>query len=234
MSNKKVTLKVNDGSSMQCYISMPEGKGPFPAIMVIQEAFGVNSHIRNVSDRIAKEGYVVISPELFHRTAPVGFEGSYTDFAALQPHFQGITVEGLSADVKACYEWLQNEPSVNKSKIGCIGYCLGGRVTFLANAILPLSAAVSYYGGSTHLLADKAKDLHAPHLFFWGGLDKHITQEHVDAVIDSVKAADKPYINVVFSYADHAFNCDERPSFNKDASAEAWGMTLAFFKNKLG
>src|ERR1700679_1959654 len=123
MSNKKVTLKVNDGSSMQCYISMPEGKGPFPAIMVIQEAFGVNSHIRNVSDRITNEGYVVISPELFHRTAPIGFEGSYTDFAALQPHFQGITVEGLSADVKACYEWLQNEPSVIKSKIGCIGYC---------------------------------------------------------------------------------------------------------------
>jgi carboxymethylenebutenolidase len=234
MSNKKVTLKVSDGSSVQCYISMPEGKGPFPAVMVMQEAFGVNGHIRNVSDRIAKEGYVVIAPELFHRTAPAGFEGGYTDFAALQPHFQGITVDGLSADLKACYDWLQSEPSVNKSKIGCIGYCLGGRVTFLANAILPLSAAVSYYGGSTHLLADKAKDLNAPHLFFWGGLDKHILPEHVDTVINAVKTAGKPYINVVFSYADHAFNCDERPSFNKDASAEAWGMTVAFFKNKLG
>ncbi|HXB12950.1 MAG TPA: dienelactone hydrolase family protein, partial [Bacteroidia bacterium] len=92
MSNKKVTLKISDGSSMQCYISVPEGNGPFPGIMVMQEAFGVNGHIRNVSDRIAKEGYVVIAPELFHRTAPAGFEGSYTDFAALQPHFQGIAV----------------------------------------------------------------------------------------------------------------------------------------------
>ena len=234
MPTKHVTLKANDGTSMQCYVSMPEDKGPFPGVILLQEAFGVNSHIRNVADKIAKEGYVTIAPELFHRTAPVGFEGSYIDFAALAPHFQGITVEGLSADLKASYNWLQEQSNVTKAKIGCIGFCLGGRVTFLANAILPLSAAVSYYGGSTHALANKAKDLHAPHLFFWGGLDKHIMQEHIDTVINSVKQAGKPYINVVISYADHGFNCDERPSYNKQASLEAWGMTLAFFRNKLG
>jgi carboxymethylenebutenolidase len=229
----KTTLKVKDGTSMQVYTSMPDGNGKYPGVILFQEAFGVNGHIRNVADRIAKEGYVVISPELFHRTAPAGFEGSYTDFASLAPHFQGITVDGLIADSKACYDWLQQQSNVNHAKIGCIGFCLGGRASFLANTVLPLSAAISYYGGSTAALADRAKDLHGPHMFFWGGLDKHITPEQVDTVINAVKAANKPYINVVLSYADHAFNCDERPAYNKDAAAEAWAMTLAFFKNKL-
>lgn len=227
-------MKVNDGTSMQVYTSMPDGNGKYPAVIVFQEAFGVNGHIRSVADRIAKEGYIVIAPELFHRTAPAGFEGSYTDFNALMPHFQGITFEGLAADAKACYEWLQQQPNVITSKIGCIGFCLGGRVSFVANATLPLSAAISYYGGSTAPLADKAKDLHGPHLFFWGGLDKHITQEQIDTVINAVKAANKPYTNVVISYADHAFNCDERPNYNKQAASEAWAMSLAFLKNNLG
>ena len=233
MKTERVNLKVSDGTTVQAYVSMPDGNGKFPGLVVLQEAFGVNSHMRNVCDRLAKEGYVVIAPELFHRTAPAGFEGSYTDFASLAPHFQGITAEGLSTDMKASYDWLQQQSNVNHAKIGSIGFCLGGRASFLANVTLPLSAAVSYYGGGTDAIADKASELHGPHLFFWGGLDKHITPEKVDTVINAVKKAGKPHINVVISYADHAFNCDERPSYNKQAAAEAWAMTLAFFKNHL-
>ena len=233
MKTSRITLNVSDGTTMQCYVSMPDSGNKMPGVIMLQEAFGVNSHMRNVSDKLAKEGYVVIAPELFHRTAPIGFEGGYTDFNSLMPHFQGITVDGLSADLKACYDWLQQQSNVNRAKIGSIGFCLGGRVSFLANAVLPLSASVSYYGGRTDTIVDKAKDLHAPHLFFWGGLDKHITPELVDTVINAVKAAGKPYTNVVISYADHAFNCDERPAYNKKAADEAWAMTLAFFKNNL-
>jgi carboxymethylenebutenolidase len=233
MPTNHVTLKVSDGTSMQVYISLPEGKEPFPGIILFQEAFGVNGHIRNVADRIAKEGYTVIAPELFHRTAKPGEEFAYGDFAPIAPHFQAITTDGLAADSKACYDWLQQQSNVQHSKIGCIGFCLGGRVSFIANATLPLSAAVSFYGGSTDALTNMAKDLHAPHLFFWGGLDKHITSDKVDTVINAVKAANKEYINVVISYADHAFACDARPSYNQQASDEAWAMTRAFFKNKL-
>lgn len=233
MKTSHVTLTVSDTTTMRAYVSMPEGSGKFPGIILLQEAFGVNSHIRSVADKLCKEGYAVIAPELFHRTAPVGFEGSYTDFTAIAPHFQGITVEGLSADLKACYDWLQQQPTVNGAKIGSIGFCLGGRVSFIANAVLPLSAAVSYYGGRTAEIAHMANSLHAPHLFFWGGLDKHITPDQVDTVINAVKKAGKPHINVVISYADHAFNCDERPNYNKQAATEAWAMTLAFFKNNL-
>lgn len=234
MKTNKTLLKVSDGTSMQAYTATPDGSGKFPAVIVFQEAFGVNSHIRNITDRLAKEGYVAIAPELFHRTAPVGFEGSYTDFAALAPHFQGLSTDGLLADAKACYDWLKQQPNVNHNKIGAVGFCLGGRVTFIANSALPLAASVSFYGGGINALVDKAKDLHAPQLFFWGGLDKHIPQEQIDTVINAVKAANKSYSNVVISYADHGFNNDEKPAYNKQAASEAWAMTVAFLKNNLG
>lgn len=233
MNTKKISLQVNDGSEMGAYVAMPEGKGPFPGIIVFQEAFGVNPHMRRVTDHIAKEGYVAIAPELFHRTAGSA-EFSYSDFGAVAPHFQAITPEGLSADIKACYDWLKTQPDVMHDKLGTIGFCLGGRVSFIANTILPFAACISYYGGGLHTIADKAAEVHAPHLFFWGGLDKHILPEHVETVVNAMKKAEKPYANTVFSYADHAFNCDDRPNYNADAAAEAWAMSMAFFKNRLG
>jgi carboxymethylenebutenolidase len=233
MSTQTVTLNVSDSTKMNAYVSVPEGKGPFPGVLVLQEAFGVNSHIRNVADRIAKEGYIAIAPELFHRSAKSGEEFGYGDFTPIMPHFQAMSVEGMSADVKASYDWLQQQSNVKHNKVGSIGFCLGGRVSFLANAVVSLSAAISFYGGRTESLVDKAVDLHGPQLFFWGGLDKHILPEHIDAVINAVKKANKPYTNVVISYADHAFHCDERPSYNKQAASEAWAMSMAFLKNNL-
>ncbi len=232
MNTKRISLKVGDGPEMEAYVSMPEAKGPVPAVLVFQEAFGVNGHIRNVTDRIAKEGYVAITPELFHRTAPAGFECGYTDFAAAAPHFQALTPDALAADVMAAYDWLRTQPEVVKDKIGTIGFCLGGRVSFIANAAARFSACISYYGGGTGQLLDRVNNLQAPHLFFWGGLDKHIGQDQVDAVVAAMKNAEKPFINTVISYADHGFNCDEKPAYNPDAAKEAWAMSMAFLKNK--
>jgi carboxymethylenebutenolidase len=229
-----VTLDVKGANQMNAYVSMPEGNGPFPAVMVFQEAFGVNHHIRSIADRIAKEGYVAIAPELFHRTAPPGFEASYTDFPSVQPHFAVITTDTLEADIQSTYDWLQTQEQVDKSKIGCIGFCLGGRVSFIANTFLKLQAAVSFYGGGMHALADRAANAGAPQLLFWGGKDTHIKPEDIDTVTNALKEAGKDYVNVVISYADHGFNCDERASYNPDAAHEAWAMTQAFFKNKFG
>lgn len=223
-----VTLQVADGSSMTAYTSSPiNAAGKLPAIIVLQEAFGVNHHIRKVTERFAKEGFAAISPELFHRTAPKGFEGDYTDFSTVAPHTKALTNEGLESDLKAAYWWLTEQKNVDIDKIYAIGYCMGGRVSFLANAILPLKAAVSYYGGGLDTLADKAPDLHGKHLFFWGGLDKHIKSENIHTVIKAVEAAGKDFITVKISYADHGFNCDERASYNEAASKEAWALTLA-------
>jgi carboxymethylenebutenolidase len=226
-----ITLSVQD-KEMDAYIALPEGEGTFPAIIVLQEAFGVNQHIRNVAERFCKEGYAVIAPDLFHRTAK-RLEVSYADFASVKPHFAAITNEGLEADLTACYNWLQQQQNVDHQKTGSVGYCLGGRVSFLANTVLPLAAGVSYYGGGLDALADKAVNVNSPHLFFWGGKDTHIQQENIDGIINAVKAAGKDYTSTVISYADHGFNCDERSSYHPLAAKEAWATTLQFFENRL-
>ena len=229
-----VTLDVKDAPEMNAYVATPWGNGPFPAVMLFQEAYGVNNHIRNVAKRIAAEGYRVIAPELFHRTAPAGFEAPYGNFDAVMPHFQAMTTENIVNDVTATYQWLTTQGRVLKNRIGAIGFCLGGRVSFIANTAVPLAAAISFYGGGMHEVADRAATLHGPQLLFWGGKDQHIKPENVQTVTDALKAAGKDYVNVVFSYADHAFFCDERPSYHAQATLEAWGMTKSFFKNKLG
>jgi hypothetical protein len=101
-----VTLSVSDGTSMRAYVAHPAGK-PRAGLLVFQEAFGVNAHIRDVTERFAGEGYLSISPELFHRTAP-GLEAGYTDFPAVMPHMQALTDAGLAADIEAAYQWLKN------------------------------------------------------------------------------------------------------------------------------
>ena len=226
------TINVADGSEMDAYIAFPEGDGKFPAVILFQEAYGVNNHIRNVAERLCKEGYAVIAPDLFHRTVR-RIEAAYTDFPLVAPHFQAVTMDTLIADATASFNWLQEQNNVIKDKIGSIGFCMGGRAAFIANTVLPLAAAVSYYGGGLDQLAHKAADLHAPQLFYWGGKDQHITQEKIDTVINAVKAAGKDYSNVVISYADHGFNCDERAAYHPLAAKEAWAHTLAFFANRL-
>jgi carboxymethylenebutenolidase len=232
---KYVNLKIADGTDMEAYTAIPAnavGRNA-PGLILLQEAFGVNHHIRDVADRFANQGYVVIAPELFHRSAPPYFEGAYGDFAQVMPFYQAITNEGLEADLKAAWHWLRHHELVNPANIFSIGYCMGGRASFLANATLPLSAGVSYYGGGTAAIADKAPNISGRHLFFWGGLDKHIGQDQIDIVTGAMDAAGKEYINVKFSYADHAFACDERPSYNEKANKEAWALTLVFFNNNM-
>lgn len=226
-----ITLSVQE-KEMDAYIALPEGQETFPTIIVLQEAFGVTQHIRNIAERFCKEGYAVIAPDLFHRTAK-RLEVGYTDFAAVKPHFAAVTNDGLEADLKACYDWLQQQQNIDHEKTGSVGFCLGGRVSFLANAVLPLAAGVSYYGGGLDGLSDKAVALSAPHLFFWGGKDTHILQENIDGIINAVKSAGKDYISTVISYADHGFNCDERSSYHPLAAKEAWATTLQFFENRL-
>lgn len=229
-----VQLTINDSSVMQAYTAMPVGAGPFPGIIIYQEAFGVNGHIRRLADRFAASGYIAIAPELFHRTAPAGFEGNYNDFNSVAPHFQAITDQGLEADIMATWSWLKQHSRLKKDSIVCTGYCLGGRVSFFTNTLVPVKAAVSYYGSRIAPdLIKRAASLHAPMLFFWGGLDKHIPKEQIDAVIDGIKKEEKPYTNVVISSADHGFFCEEKPAYNDQAANEAWAHTLAFLEMKL-
>ena len=233
MKENYVSVPVADGTTLDAYTSIPkQGEGPFPGLLLFQEAFGVNHHIRSIADRLAAQGYIVAAPDLFHRSG-AGFEGSYLDFPAVRPHIDAMTPEGLEADVHAAFTWLQNQPNVVKDKIGAVGFCMGGRVSILANIILPISAAVSYYAGNSASILNRVPSIHGPQLMFWGGLDKHILPEHIASLVKAFRDNGKPYINVEISYADHGFNCDERASYQPKAAREAWLMTLTFLENNL-
>jgi carboxymethylenebutenolidase len=232
IATEKVQLKVADNTTMQAYVARPQSGGPHPGLMVFQEAFGVNSHIRNVTERFAEQGYAAIAPELFHRTAPPGFEGNYNDFPSVMLHYQAVTNEAAEADVRATFEWLRSNSQVKADEISCVGFCMGGRVSFLANSVVPLRKAVSFYGGGIAPgLLDRASKLRAPSLLIWGGLDKHITAEHRTAVTEALDAQRKTYVNVIFSNADHAFFCEERPAYEPIAARQAWALTLEFLRS---
>jgi carboxymethylenebutenolidase len=229
-----VTLAVADGSTMQAFVARPERPGPSPGIMLFQEAYGVNAHIKDVAGRFAGAGYTVIAPELFHRSAPPGFESAYSDFGAVQPHMQALTIDGLEADIRAVHAWLSTDPGTDPRRLGSVGFCMGGRVSFVAATSVRLSGAVAFYGGRiAPALLDRAPHAQAPILFFWGGRDKHIPPADRRAVVEALGAAGKPYVTVEFSEADHAFFCDARPSYHPASARQAWALTLAFLEDWL-
>jgi carboxymethylenebutenolidase len=228
-----ITLNVADGTVMRVYVARPQASAPRTGLLVFQEAFGVNGHIRDVTERFGREGYIAVAPELFHRSAP-GFEGAYNNFESVMPHIMALTDQNLEADVRAAYQWLRADPASRGQQIACVGFCMGGRVTFLTNTVLPVSAAISFYGGGIAPnprgpgLLSRAGDLHAPQMLLWGGLDKHIGPEQTRMVTESLRAAGKPFVNVEFSDADHGFFCDARSSYNPYAARQAWALALAF------
>jgi len=230
MITEWVELSVADGTRMRAYVAKPEAP-PSRGLLVFQEAFGVNAHIRDVTERFAAQGYLAIAPELFHRTAP-GFDCAYSEFAKAMPQLEAVTEQGLDADARAAYGWLESAGVGGNT--ASVGYCLGGRVSFVANSGLPLKAAVSYYGGRIPTVLHRAPKLSGPMLFFWGGLDHHIPEEQHRSVIKAVREADKPCVDVEFSNADHGFFCDARPSYHRESAAQAWALTLAFLDSYCG
>lgn len=234
ITTEHVQLGVNDGTTMRAFVARPKEKGANPGLLVFQEAFGVNPHIRDVAMRFAREGFVAIAPELFHRSAPAGWEGSYDDFPSVVPHMKALNDSAMAADQRAAFNWLRGY--IGELPILSIGYCMGGRASFLAALALPLAGAVSYYGGgiapnpSNPGLLGRATGVQCPLLLFWGGRDKHIPPDQVKAVADALRASGKNFVNVEISNAEHAFFCDARPSYSPAAALLAWPLTLAFLR----
>src|SRR5258708_2871413 len=190
---EKVILQVADGTTMNAFVASPGDAGKFPGLLVFQEAFGVNPHIRDVTQRFAKQGYVAIAAELFHRSGP-GFEGTYDNFPACMPHMQALTPDGLTKDVQAAFDWLQKSPRVLPNCTASVGFCMGGRVSFLANSAVPLKAAISFYGGGiAPALLPRASEIHAPMLFFWGPLDSHIPADQIRPALTAINDPKQPH-----------------------------------------
>lgn len=235
-----LTLQVSDRTEMRAYIGRPEGGQKSPGVLVFQEAFGVDKHIRDVTERLAKEGYVAIAPELFHRTAPPGFEGNTADFQSVMPHVMALTDANLEGDIRAAHDALSRQSTIDSQRIVCVGFCMGGRVSFLANLILPLRAAISFYGGGIARsergpgLLGRAEQTNGAIFLFWGGRDKHIGPVLRREVNEALRATQKTFAGMEFADADHAFFNDTRPSYNRPAAECAWKLSLAFFQSNLG
>jgi len=219
-----VRLKASDGHELDAYVSRPSGE-PVAGLVVIQEAFGVNRHIRSVADGYAKDGFLAVAPALFDRIQR-NVELSY-DPADLP---KGIALARQSnpadavMDVAAALEYLQKQAA---RKCGVIGYCFGGSMAWLAATRLDPDAAVGYYGGQIAHFAQE--NLHCPVMLHFGTLDKHIPKEDVDRVHTA-----HPDVQVFWYEADHGFNCDARAAYSAVAAKQARDRSLEFLKNHLG
>jgi carboxymethylenebutenolidase len=223
IETQRVELTTADGP-MHAYVARSASTSVAPGIIVFQEAFGVNPHIRDVTERFAKLGFVAIAPELFHRTGD-GVELVYGDMTAVKPHRQKITPATVAEDARAAYSWLAER--ADPHRIAAIGFCMGGMAAYVANANLALLAAVSFYGLGPLELAGQQR---APLLMFWGGQDQHLTTVDQRAVADSLTAAGRVHEQVTFSQAGHGFFCDQRPAYQPEAATQSWALVQAFLR----
>ena len=208
------------------------------AIIVLQEAFGVNDHIREVTDRFAAAGYLAIAPELFHRDGSP--EIAYDDFVSALTHLGNFTRAGLEGDIRDTVEHL-GTLDIESPSIGIVGYCMGGTVATFVDTLGIVGAAVSFYGGGVTSgrfglpsLVELAPEIKAPWLGLFGGLDKGIPMDQVDELEEAMADTEPVTEVVVYDKADHGFHCDDRNNvFNAEAAADAAARALEFFNEHL-
>jgi carboxymethylenebutenolidase len=229
-------LATPDGP-MACYEALPPG-ALLGGVVVIQEAFGVNDHIEDVTRRFASAGYHAVAPHLFHRAG--GGTAPYGDFAKVIPLYEGLTDEGILMDVDAARDHLQAAALVD-DQIGIVGFCFGGRVTFLVALERALGAAVGFYGGGIvtprfpqfPALVDRAPQLRTPWLGLFGARDESIPVEDVERLRGALGTAPVATEVVVYSDAGHGFHCDQRDSYHETSAKDGWARTLAWFEHHL-
>ena len=218
-----VTLKAADGHELGAYVARPEGE-PIAGLVVVQEIFGVNRHIRSVADGYAKDGFLAVAPALFDRIergVELAYEGA--DMQRARGFIRKLDIEKSLADVAAAIDFAG---SVTGKKVGVIGYCYGGTIAWLAATRLHVVAAVGYYGGGISNYANEAPT--APTMLHFGKLDAHIPPEEVAKL-----QAAHPEVAIYWYDAGHGFNCDARGSYNKVAADEARVRSLNFLKKHL-
>ena len=224
-----IQLSAADGLQIPHYVAQPATPAK-AAVVVIQEIFGVNSHIREVADAYAKEGYLAIAPAMFHRTqvnVDLGYgEADRNAGMALKTAAESMHAAGALQDMQAA---IDHAHKACGGKVGVVGYCWGGLLTWRAACMLQgLSAAAPYYGGGMTTEAESARQARVPVMAHFAEEDKWIS-------MDSVQAFKVAHPSVqVFTYpADHGFNCNHRGAWQAEAAALAQKRTLDFFKANL-
>jgi carboxymethylenebutenolidase len=218
-----VTLEALDGHKLSAYVARPAGD-PIAGLVVVQEIFGVNAHIRSVADGYAKDGFLAIAPALFDRIQPgveLAYEGA--DMQTGRNLAQKLVADLALSDIAAAIEFACGSTA---KKIGVIGYCYGGTMAWLAACRLHPEAAVGYYAGRIGNYADETPS--CPIMLHFGKQDTHIPAEEVEKM-----HAAHPEVEIYWYDAGHGFNCDARASYNSAAAAEARERSLDFLKKHL-
>ena len=223
-----VNLTAADGFTFPAYVAQPTGQ-PKGGLVVLQEIFGVNAHIRAVADGYAADGYFVVAPSTFHRVkadVELGYaEADMQAGMALKAAVEALPAPGVMSDIQAAIDH-----AAQAGKVGILGYCWGGLLTWrAASALNGLSAAVPYYGGGMTTEAEAARQPRVPVMAHFGEQDHWIP-------LDSVRAFEKaqPGVTVHVYAANHGFNCDHRGAWNAEAAQLARERTLAFLAQHLG
>jgi carboxymethylenebutenolidase len=218
-----VKLRAADGQELSAWMARPEGE-PIAGLVVVQEIFGVNAHIRSVADGYARDGFLAVAPALFDRIEPgveLGYEGA--DMERARSFIPKLDVKKSVLDAKTAMDYAAGATG---KRVGVIGYCYGGTIAWLAATRLGAAAAVGYYGGR---IANYASEFPAcPVMLHFGRQDAHIPAEEVNKVQSA-----HPEVEVYWYDAGHGFNCDARSSYNSAAAKLARQRSLAFLKTWL-
>ena len=222
--SETIQLTASDGHQLDAYISHPSG-APIAGLVVIQEIFGVNQHIRSVADGYARDGFLVIAPALFdrvERNVQLPYDGPEAKRG--MEIMQKLSIDNAIKDVNAALQYVRDQTG---KKSGVIGYCFGGLLAWLSATRLRPDVAVGYYAGRIGNFA--AETPHVPVQLHFGRLDTHIPSEQVEKVQTA-----HPEVEIHwYDNAGHGFNCDMRSSYNPKASAQARTRALAFLKKHL-
>ena len=239
------TGMVNIGNAPQlpAYLAQPEGKGPFPAVLVIFEAFGLNENIKDLTRRFAEAGYVALAPDLYYpekeRVVPYGDMQKVFALANTLPDDRAM------ADLGRAIQYLKQQSTVKRNALGVTGFCMGGRLAFLTACVhaSDIAAAVPFYGGSigspgrfsgqTLLPLDLADKIRCPMIVNFGEKDAFIPLDEVRQIEARLQELGKQAEVKVYPGADHGYMCSDRASYHAQAAKESWEKMVAFFGTHL-
>jgi carboxymethylenebutenolidase len=244
IETERIEIPLAGGGRMGGYLARPEGKGPHPAVIVFMEIFGINSHIRDVTDRVASEGYVALAPDYFHRTGP-GVEFAYDD-EGMQKGFallNQLKSDEVISDAQAAIDYLGGRDDVKGDRIGCMGFCIGGHVTYLTACETRVKAAASFYGGGIagsaglgggESTVGRSGKIKGRILCLFGDKDEYIPDEEVQTIRQALEKGGAKHDVVVYPGASHGFFCDQRDSYLESAAGDAWQRVKSLFSQELG
>lgn len=232
MNSQTIDLRAHDGGRFQAYLSLPPS-GSGPGLLVLQEIFGVNAHIKAVTDRWAAEGYVAIAPDIFWRIEP-GVELAYTPDGTARGRAlrQKLDLELTLKDIAGTFDQLRSRPEC-KGRAGVVGYCFGGLLAYLTAARCAPDAAIAYYGGGIETRLDEAPRIKCPIMFHYGEQDAAITAAARETTRKALAGHDRAEF-YVYAGAQHGFNCNLRASFHPFATQLARSRSVGLLRGTLG